>query len=133
MVRKIPLLGIAREAVDFLVPFFFLPSHHTTHPFQFLCKFLSRFPVHRPMGIKVFNFSSSHSSVSVSIFVVIVTEINFVNADYFLGFNEAFSWQCPEIHEGEQIRELLWPQDRHWRQHEHLPVPCEYYPRGHVA
>lgn len=41
-----------------------------------------------------------------------------------LGFNEAAGGQCPEGHEGAEIRELFRPKDRHRCQHEHLPVPC---------
>lgn len=43
-----------------------------------------------------------------------------------LGFNEAFVRQCSQGHERAEIRKLFWPENRHWRQHEHLPVPCSY-------
>lgn len=44
-----------------------------------------------------------------------------------LGFNKALSGQCPKGHEGAEIRELFWPQNRYRRQHEHLPVSRPYY------
>lgn len=44
-----------------------------------------------------------------------------------LGFNKAFSGQCPEGNEGAEIRELFWPQNRYRRQHEHLPVPRLFF------
>lgn len=45
-----------------------------------------------------------------------------------LGFNEALGGQCAKGHERAEIRELLWPKDCHWCQHEHLPVSCMYSP-----
>lgn len=103
-------------------PFFFFCR--SLHPFHFLCKFshtqqwVSRY--------SIFHHPSSNLLSNLSPLVLYsIIEIYFVNADWFLGFNEAFSWQCPSIHEGEQIWKLLWAQDCCWCQYEHLPVSCK--------